>query len=115
MATLESALPDGSDDPRVATLRTLAAFIGRIEPGSPQLAAQISAYVDNVVTGNEPKLVQLLTRAAGGRNAGRTAAAAPERRRPAERPRKRRPCRPTAAGARAGADRRTRRGVDASI
>jgi len=61
LATLESALPNGSDDPRVATLRTLTAFIGRIEPGSPQLAAQISAYVDNVVTGNEPKLAQLLT------------------------------------------------------
>jgi len=60
LATLESALPD-SNDPRVATLRTLAAFVGRMEPSSPQLAAQISAYVDNVVSGNEPKLVQLLT------------------------------------------------------
>ncbi len=59
LATLESALPE-SNDPRVATLRTLAAFVTRIEPSSPQLAAQISAYVDNVVTGNEPKLVQLL-------------------------------------------------------
>jgi hypothetical protein len=60
LATLESALPQ-SDDPRVATLRTLTAWLGKIEPGSPQLAEQISAYVDNVVTGNEPKLVQLLT------------------------------------------------------
>jgi hypothetical protein len=59
LATLESALPE-LDDPRVATLRTLTAFIGKIEPGSPQLAAQISAFVDNVVTGNEPKLSQLL-------------------------------------------------------
>jgi hypothetical protein len=59
LATLESALPD-TDDPRVATLRTLAAFVTRMEPSSPQLAQQISAYVDNVVTGNEPKLVQLL-------------------------------------------------------
>ena len=59
LATLESALPD-SEDPRVATLRTLSAFVGRLEPSSPQLAAQISAYVDNVVRGNEPKLVQLL-------------------------------------------------------
>jgi hypothetical protein len=59
LATLESALPQ-SDDPRVATLRTLTAFFGKIDPGSPQLAAQISAYVDNVVTGNEPKLAQLL-------------------------------------------------------
>jgi hypothetical protein len=59
LATLESALPQGSD-PRVATLRTLVAFFGKLDPASPQLAAQISAYVDNVVTGNEPKLAQLL-------------------------------------------------------
>jgi hypothetical protein len=60
LATLESALPQG-DDPRVATLRTLVSFFGKLDPGSPQLASQISAYVDNVVTGNEPKLAQLLT------------------------------------------------------
>jgi hypothetical protein len=59
LATLESALPQ-SDDPRVTTLRTLTAFFGKLSPSSPQLAAQISAYVDNVVTGNEPKLAQLL-------------------------------------------------------
>jgi hypothetical protein len=59
LATLESALPQ-LDDPRVATLRTLTAFIGRMEPSSPQLASQISAFVDNVVTGNEPKLSALL-------------------------------------------------------
>jgi hypothetical protein len=59
LATLESALPE-TDDPRVATLRTLTAFVTRMEPSSPQLAQQISAYIDNVVTGNEPKLVQLL-------------------------------------------------------
>jgi hypothetical protein len=69
LATLESALP-GADDPRVTTLRTMSAFIGRMEPSSPQLAAQISAFVDNVVTGNEPKLVQLL--------AAQLAAAEPE-------------------------------------
>lgn len=60
LATLENALPN-VNDPRVATLRTLSAFVGRLEPSSPQLAAQISAYVDNIVTGNESKLVQLLT------------------------------------------------------
>lgn len=59
LATLESALPQ-ANDPRVQTLRTLTAFLGKIEPSSPQLAAQISAYVDNVVGGGEPKLVQLL-------------------------------------------------------
>jgi hypothetical protein len=59
LATLESALPQ-SGDPRVATLRTLTAWVGKLDPASPQLAAQISSYVDNVVTGNEPKLAQLL-------------------------------------------------------
>jgi hypothetical protein len=60
LATLESALPSGSSA-SVDTLRTLIAFIGKISPQSPQLAAQISAYVGNVVTGNEPKLAQLLS------------------------------------------------------
>ncbi len=73
LATLESALPQ-IDDSRVATLRTLTAFFGRIEPSSPQLAAQISAYVDNVVSGNETKLVQLLN----GQQAAETPAAAPD-------------------------------------
>ena len=73
LATLESALPQ-IDDPRVATLRTLTAFFGRIEPSSPQLAAQISAYVDNVVGGNETKLVQLLN----GQQAAESPAASPQ-------------------------------------
>jgi hypothetical protein len=60
LATLESALPDG-DDPRVATLRTLTTWLGKIEPSSPELASQISAFVDHVVGGNEPKLAQLLS------------------------------------------------------
>jgi len=59
LATLESALPQ-TDDPRVATLRTIAAFVGKMEPASPQLATQIAAYVDHVVSGSEPALAQLL-------------------------------------------------------
>jgi len=59
LATLERALPD-IDDPRVATLRTITAFIGKIEPASPQLATQVAAYVEHVVTGTEPALAQLL-------------------------------------------------------
>ena len=59
LATLESALPQ-SDDPRVTTLRTIAAFVAKIEPASPQLATQIAAYVDHVVTATEPALAQLL-------------------------------------------------------
>ncbi len=66
LLALERALPAASADPRVATLRTLLPFVGHIEPGSPVLAAQIEAYVDHVVDGNEPKLATLLaaTRAA---------------------------------------------------
>lgn len=59
LATLERALPN-VDDPRVSTLRTLTAFIGRLDPRSPQLATQISAFVDHVVDGFEPKLAQQL-------------------------------------------------------
>ncbi len=60
LATLQSALPQ-SDDPRVTTLQTIAAFISKIEPSSPQLATQIAAYVEHVVSGSEPALAQLLT------------------------------------------------------
>jgi hypothetical protein len=65
LSTLERALPSGGD-PQVGTLRTLLSFVGRIDPRSPALAAQIAAYVDHVVDGAEPKLVTLLaaTRAA---------------------------------------------------
>ncbi|HTD35413.1 MAG TPA: hypothetical protein VK665_17225, partial [Candidatus Elarobacter sp.] len=49
LAALERALPQASGDPNVATLRTLLAFVGRIDPRSPALAAQIAAYVDHVV------------------------------------------------------------------
>jgi hypothetical protein len=67
LAALERALPRASTDPNVATLRTLLAFVGRIEPRSPALAAQIAAFVDHVVDGAEPKLATLLaaSRAAG--------------------------------------------------
>ncbi|HZO94737.1 MAG TPA: hypothetical protein VFB22_13400 [Candidatus Baltobacteraceae bacterium] len=60
LAALERALPQNADDPSVATLRTLLAFVGRIEPDSPALAAQLAAYVDHVVAGAEPKLAVLL-------------------------------------------------------
>jgi hypothetical protein len=75
LATLESALPQ-LDDPRVATLRTLTAFFGKLDPSSAQLASQISAFVDNVVTGNEPKLVQLLTAQLAAEQAANPSAAA---------------------------------------
>jgi hypothetical protein len=67
---LARALPQGAADPQVATLRTLLAFVGRIEPDSPTLPAQIAAYVEHVVEGTEPKLTTLLA-------AARAAAPAP--------------------------------------
>ncbi len=60
LAALEAALPAASNDAHVATLRTLLAFVGRIDPRSPALAAQIAAYVDHVVDGAEPKIATLL-------------------------------------------------------
>ncbi|HEV3087055.1 MAG TPA: hypothetical protein VGX96_07480 [Candidatus Elarobacter sp.] len=66
LAALERALPRASDDPHVATLRTLLAFVGRIDPRSPALAAQIAGYVDHVVDGAEPKLATLLAATQAG-------------------------------------------------
>ncbi len=60
LAALERALPDGRNDPRVATLRTIVGFVNRLDPQSPTLAAQIAAYVSHVVDGAEPKLATLL-------------------------------------------------------
>jgi hypothetical protein len=59
LQTLERALPT-STDPRITTIRTLAAFTARLDPRSPQLATQIASYVDHIVTGSEPKLAQAL-------------------------------------------------------
>ena len=72
LAALEAALPAAGNDAHVATLRTLLAFVGRIDPRSPALAAQIAAYVDHVVDGAEPKLATLL---AASREAGAGASA----------------------------------------
>jgi hypothetical protein len=60
LAALERALPQANGDPNVATLRTLLAFVGRIDPRSPALASQIAAYVDHVADGAEPKIATLL-------------------------------------------------------
>lgn len=59
LATLERALPN-IDDPRIATLRSVAAYVSRIEPSSPQLASQLEAFVDQVVVGSEAKLATAL-------------------------------------------------------
>jgi hypothetical protein len=60
ISTLERALPASTSDSRVATLRTIAAFIGRLDPRSPTLATQIASYVDHALDGSEPKLGTLL-------------------------------------------------------
>ncbi len=72
LAALEAALPAASNDAQIATLRTLLAFVGRIDPRSPALAAQIAGYVEHVVDGAEPKLATLL---AASREAARVAPA----------------------------------------
>jgi hypothetical protein len=58
LSVLERALAN-SADPRVATLSTLASFVGRLDPRSPVFAAQIAAFADHVVTGPEAKIAQL--------------------------------------------------------
>jgi hypothetical protein len=57
--TLERALSD-SADPRLATLKTLASFLARLDPRSPVFAAQVAAFTEHVVTGREARLAQLL-------------------------------------------------------
>ncbi len=60
IATLERALPNSSADPRIATLRTIAGFIGRLDPRSPTLATQIASFVEHALEGSEPKLAAYL-------------------------------------------------------
>ncbi len=58
---LDSALPRESADPRIATLKTLIAFVTRINPGDEEtLPTQLSSYVSHVIEGAEPKTQQLL-------------------------------------------------------
>jgi hypothetical protein len=77
LAALERALPQASADPHVATLRTLLAFVGTIDPRSPTLAAQIAAYVEHVVDGAEPKLATLLAATRAAEPPPNTAATSP--------------------------------------
>jgi hypothetical protein len=60
LTALERSLPPGSADPRVNTLRTLAAFVTNLDPHSESFPQQLSAYVSHVVDGPEPKLAQIL-------------------------------------------------------
>jgi hypothetical protein len=60
LAALERSLPLGNADPRVNSMRTIAAFVTNLDPRSENFAAQLSAYISHVVEGPEPKLAQLL-------------------------------------------------------
>jgi hypothetical protein len=59
LRALESALPD-SDDPRIQTLRTLAAFVGNLDPESETFTSQVTSYISHVIEGPEQKLAMLL-------------------------------------------------------
>jgi hypothetical protein len=59
LRALEAALPD-SDDPRIQTLRTLAAFVGNLDPESETFTSQVTSYISHVVEGPEQKLAMLL-------------------------------------------------------
>ncbi|MBV8355405.1 MAG: flagellar hook-length control protein FliK, partial [Candidatus Eremiobacteraeota bacterium] len=55
LRALENGLTETSD-PRAQTLRTLAAFVGRLDPDSPTFATQVTSYMSHVVEGAEGKL-----------------------------------------------------------
>lgn len=59
LQALEQSLPD-SDDPRITTLRTLAAFVGKLDPESPTFETQVQSYIAQVVEGPEQKLLALV-------------------------------------------------------
>ena len=59
LRALESALPN-SDDPRITTLRTLAAFVGTLEPESETFTTQVASFLSHVSVGPEPKLLSLV-------------------------------------------------------
>ncbi|HVA37748.1 MAG TPA: flagellar hook-length control protein FliK [Candidatus Dormibacteraeota bacterium] len=60
LEVLQQALPLGSEDPRVRYVRTIAEFVGTLDPGKPDvLPARIDAYVQHVL-GGEARLRQAL-------------------------------------------------------
>lgn len=59
LRALETALPD-SDDPRILTLRTLAGFVGNLDPESPTFTTQVTSYLSHVIEGPEQKLAMLV-------------------------------------------------------
>jgi len=56
LRALETGLPNASDG-RIATLRTLAAFVGTLDPQSPTFTTQVTSFLTHVVEGPEPKLL----------------------------------------------------------
>ncbi|TAM61597.1 flagellar hook-length control protein FliK [bacterium] len=60
LETLQRALPEGGQDPRVRQLRTIAEFVGTLDPARPDvLPARIAAYVEHVL-GHETALRRAL-------------------------------------------------------
>lgn len=59
LRALETALPD-ADDGRIATLKTLAAFVGTLDPEEPTFETQVASYIAHVVEGPEPKLLSVV-------------------------------------------------------
>ena len=75
LRALETALPD-SQDPRILTLRTLAGFVGNLDPESPTFTTQVTSYLSHVIEGPEQKLAMLVAQEPEAPAAA--AAAAPE-------------------------------------
>lgn len=59
LRALETGLPNAADG-RIATLRTLAAFVGTLDPQSPTFTTQVTSYLSHVIEGPEAKLLSLV-------------------------------------------------------
>ena len=59
LRALETSLPNSTDS-RIVALRTLAAFVGTLDPQSPTFTTQVTSYLTHVVEGTEQKLIALV-------------------------------------------------------
>ena len=59
LRALETGLPNAADG-RIATLRTLAAFVGTLDPQSPTFTTQVTSYLSHVIEGPEAKLLSIV-------------------------------------------------------
>ena len=59
LRALEASLFDNAD-PRITAMRTLAGFVGTLDPQSPTFTTQVVSYITHVIEGPEQKLLPLV-------------------------------------------------------